>query len=189
MIKGFHSLIKKDLRTLAVFQVDLADEKSAFMCVEETNLANEERCVVIVEADAFLDLWRNDPSSIHREQSHGTVESWKADYKYHYAAAGFSHGIDNPVPLANVSCAKRLRTIAVRKYKFPFIKTHRHIEHEETTCVAFTNGVTRTIWLLAQGAKWFPVECRIDNDAQLLVQTAGTNSKDVSTVASLFAAH
>ncbi|MCW8348708.1 hypothetical protein MD535_22220 [Vibrio sp. ZSDZ65] len=52
--------------------------------------------------------------------------------KFHYAEKGFSFGVENPVPLANMTTNK------------------------DYPSVGFINGITRTIWLLANGAQYFP---------------------------------
>lgn len=159
----------------AVFELDNSHQK-AFMSVKRTNHLNERRAVVMVDAEKFLKLWQAEVASIHSFQSHGTPDTWKADRKYHLAADGFSKGIDNPVPLAYVSCLSQ--NVPARKLPKPwwrfwaqptFAPAHR-LEY-----VAFTNGVTRTIWLLANGFSEFPVECSCD-EASRLRELAGTGA-------------
>jgi len=53
--------------------------------------------------------------------------------KYVNAIDGFSRGITNPVPLAETGCYNNK--------------------------ISFTNGITRTKWLILNGASCFPVEC------------------------------
>ena len=52
--------------------------------------------------------------------------------KYYEAIDGFSKGIENPVPLAVVGYSNE---------------------------IAFTNGITRTKWLIINRARCFPLEC------------------------------
>jgi hypothetical protein len=52
--------------------------------------------------------------------------------KYVDATGGFSKGIINPVPIALIGCSD---------------------------VISFTNGITRTKWLIRNGALYFPVEC------------------------------
>jgi len=61
----------------------------------------------------------------------------------------------------------------VWKRHFLFIKEYmgRQVV-KRTPYIGFTDGVTRTIWLLAYGAKCFPVMCRTEN-AELLQLMAG----------------
>lgn len=58
-----------------------------------------------------------------------------ADYKFHEAVIGFKHGIENPVPLAEVS----------------------YLEWGSRAGIRFTNGMTRSFWLLAYDAPAFPI--------------------------------
>ena len=111
--------------------------------------------VVIVDSKKFLDLWKNEPFHSERKLAFGDEYVWRSDYKFHYAEDGFAQGIDNPVPLAYVHCYfsdfqnndnNRLINLLSRKtnkIKRPYC--------------TFTNGITRTIWLLANGAECFPV--------------------------------
>lgn len=76
-------------------------------------------------------------------------KTWRKDYKFQYAEEGFSHGITNPVPLAQVNYES---TGGVQNYWSKLTKKTQQGH------LSFTNGITRTIWLLAHGAKYFPVE-------------------------------
>ncbi|MCK9386647.1 MAG: hypothetical protein M0Q15_18710 [Nevskia sp.] len=111
--------------------------------------------IVIVDAQKFLRLWRADPYGLHRAEANGTPETWPNDYKYDRAVDGFSHGRENPVPLADVSYGKAIRTSVTYK----FLRFCRNERQDEVEYVAFTNGITRTIWLLTQGCVAFPVKC------------------------------
>lgn len=159
----------------AVFALDNSHQK-VFMSVKRTNYLNERRAVVMVDAEKFLKLWRDEVASIHSSQSHGTPDTWKADRKYHLAADGFSKGIDNPVPLADVSCLSQ--NVPARKLPNPwwhFWAQPAYIPAHRLEYVAITNGVTRTIWLLANGFPEFPVECSCD-EAFRLSELAGTGA-------------
>ena len=68
------------------------------------------------------------------------------DYKYKDAIRGFSQGKENPVPLADVS-----------------VYDNR---------IRFTNGVTRTFWLLVNECSCFPVKTD-KHSYQSLVNLAG----------------
>lgn len=58
-----------------------------------------------------------------------------ADYKFQSAVTGFAAGIENPVPLARVS----------------------YLEWGRRAGIRFSNGMTRSFWLLAHDAPAFPV--------------------------------
>lgn len=87
---------------------------------------------------------------------------WRADRKFGDAQTGFAHGRDNPVPIA-------------------VIGVHDTPHAGGPGSVAFINGITRTIWLLANGAKAFPIECQV-SEADLLHRTAGCTSWPFQTV-------
>ncbi len=161
MITGYHSTKNiPGYHPKAFFEVPLQGNQKVYMSIARTNFQNEDRCIVVVNASKFLALWRNEPCSIHLEQSSGTPETWVKDKKYTDAVTGFSYGIINPVPVPDVVCN----------------------DHNSSKYVAFTNGVTRTIWLLSHGAEYFPVECRLSNGADWLVKEAGYSNRDILSV-------
>lgn len=131
-----------------VFTVPLEDGKVVYMKTDLSPIYG----VVIVDAEKFLELWRAEPSSIHRDQSHGNINTWKKDEKYPNAEGGFSLGYGDPVPLAEIGF-------------WPTVP-----------CISLVNGVTRTIWLLSKGCKSFPVCCAIKEAADLFreVGSSGT---------------
>ncbi|WP_414630326.1 plasmid fertility inhibition factor family protein, partial [Burkholderia cenocepacia] len=55
---------------------------------------------------------------------------------------------------------------------------------EAAPCISFTNGITRTIWLLAARAERFPVSCSTD-DATLLHQLVGADDTEPHLVVDL----
>ena len=143
------------------------------MSVKGTPHCNEKRGVVIVDAEKFLKLWGADPYGVHHEVSHGSPQTWPNDRKYSDAEKGFSFGLANPVPLAVVSGATAVKTSI--SYKFLFFG--RNVRRVNIPYVTFTNGITRTIWLLTQGCKAFPVECRMPEARELyrIAAAPGTN--------------
>ncbi len=50
--------------------------------------------------------------------------------------------------------------------------------------ISFTNGVTRTLWLLENGVKVFPIECRI-GEARDMQRAVGVADEDYITVEQL----
>lgn len=134
------------------------------MRVSRSNYGDDRRGIVIVDAEKFLAAWKaypfyKEPVSLMDEQG------WRQDYKFESAKDGFSHGIENPVPLANIG-------------------VHPPRGENGCTSVAFTNGITRTIWLLANGASAFPIECSAA-EAAALHAAAGIEEFPVCTVAAL----
>jgi hypothetical protein len=114
-------------------------------------------------------------------QANGSEDTWRSDYKFDHAVDGFSHGEKNPVPLANVSCLMARERIATMKRRWIFFERKVSERKDKFPYVAFTNGVTRTIWLAAHHAKCFPVECHV-RDAPLLQECAGAMGSAWKTV-------
>lgn len=146
-----------------IFTVPLPDQPPAFMSMKVPECGGEKSGIVIVDSEKFLQLWRNEPHSIHRAEANGNPQTWPHDYKYSEAVKGFSYGYDNPVPLAFVSHGMATRTIVSHKFLWFGKREHNESFHY----VGFTNGVTRTIWLLSQGCKAFPIQCEMPGASEV----------------------
>lgn len=111
--------------------------------------------IIIVDSNMFLELWKNDSNNSKIMLARGNEAIWRNDYKFHHAEKGFSHGISNPVPLAYVHCylSEFYEKFSIRLLNYLVGK--KHSITKRPYC-AFSNGITRTIWLLANGAKCFP---------------------------------
>jgi hypothetical protein len=156
----------------AIFSVPLAGGEPVFMCVRETPYENENRGVVIVDAGKFLKLWRADPYKHHQEIARGNPQTWRQDRKFTSAAEGFSEGLANPVPLAQVGYSEEKQT----SVSYKFLRFGRHEQTRHCRYVSFINGITRTIWLLSHGCSAFPVECPMSSTLKLhrAASVAGT---------------
>lgn len=157
---------------LVVFTVPLPDRPPVFMSMKVTEYNNDKTGIVIVDSEKFLELWRNEPFSIHSTEANGNPQTWPNDYKYEYAVEGFSFGYDNPVPLAYVSHSTATRILV--SYKFLWLGKTEH--HEQYHYVSFTNGITRTIWLLTQGCTAFPIACEMPGARELYRVAAAPNT-------------
>ena len=119
---------------MAIFSVPLADREPVFMSVAETPYENEHRGVVIVDARKFLRLWRAQPDGGQREIAQGNPDTWRQNRKFPAAAEGFSYGITNPVPLAQVGYSEGEHTAV----SYTFLRFGRHEQtrgHEYLPCV------------------------------------------------------
>lgn len=147
-----------------IYEVDTDLAGTVFMRMDERAFGDDSRWVVVVDAARFLAAWRATPgerSAIARLSADG----WRKDYKFERAEEGFRQGRSNPVPLALPSVWQLAEGGPPR--------------------VDFTNGITRTIWLLAAGAKAFPVECRGDSSARVMAELAGVPEMPPATVRDL----
>lgn len=170
-----------------VFTVPLPEREPVFMSMSITEYGVENFGVVIVDAQKFLHLWRSNPYGLHQSEANGTPETWPHDYKYSHAVNGFSHGRANPVPLADVSYETATRTSVT--YKFLRFGRSEHQEHAQY--VAFTNGITRTIWLLTHGCVAFPVQCGMSSARGLFLAAAaeGTAFHSLAQLAEVASSH
>lgn len=150
----------------AVFRIPTGKRGDVYMRAERPNYNADKNAVVEVDAERFVALWRQ-PHSSHGDVAHGTPETWPGDYKYQDAEDGFAHGADNPVPLAEVSCGRATSDIIEVRRRFFLFKEEVVVAPRDLPWLGFTSGVTRTIWLLTQGATVFPVECSIDEASEL----------------------
>ena len=145
-----------------VFSITLENNKTAYMVCERKNYLNEERGIVVLDAKKFLTLWKAEPNPIAPELSKGTRSDWVNDRKYPDTELGFQQGQNNPVPLAKI--------VFNESTKEPYISVN--------------DGITRIIWLLANGATAFPVECNV-GEAEKLSFSAGLNQGEYLVVADL----
>ncbi|MCC8397634.1 hypothetical protein LJ656_34395 [Paraburkholderia sp. MMS20-SJTR3] len=167
------------LKRYAIFCVPTKQRGDVWMRVSES-----ERSQSVVEVDAarFVNAWRG-PKSSHPEIAHLDEVGWRNDYKFHDAEEGFESGWGNPVPLAEVNAGFWLddelahgvvasgRFVRWVRRVFPAARSTAR-EPERHPYVSFTNGITRTIWLLVAGAERFPVMCGKE-DAAILHHIAG----------------
>ena len=146
-------------RQISLFKFRLKD-RFVYMKVEnhflgERELGGSDK-VIIINSKKFLELWKNDPRNSESHLALGNETTWRNDYKFHRAEKGFSFGISNPVPLAYVHC---------------------YFSDVQIPYCSFTDGITRTIWLLANGAECFPVMTDIQS-YDLLLLHAGINESE-----------
>lgn len=128
-----------------IWRVSLGPERSAYLSQKAPNYGQQ--YVAYVDASRFYSVWRRqsllDPGDY---QGCPRIENMPRDYKYSDAQRGFEHGAENPVPLADVGFDTR---------------------------ISFTNGITRTLWLIYNGAKAFPVSTDSEESARRLVRELG----------------
>lgn len=137
----------------ANWQIELANGNVCYMSNHFTAVDNE-FYLVHVDALRFYQYWLS--SSIVELDKHRSINCpvkrlMHKDYKYHWAVAGFSKGRSNPVPVAQV--------YAENNKGAPYL--------------GFVNGVTRSLWLLANEATSFPVEVYGEKPAKNLFNVAG----------------
>lgn len=142
--------------------IKVPGQKDQFMRVRSGAL-NSETFVVHVDTEAFYAAWlKSSPARLNGYTSTDCRlrSDMPSDRKFNDAAAGFAAGRDSPVPLAEVKADKSQQ------------KNEVHI--------GFTDGVTRSFWLIANRAESFPVMVRGHESAKLLSETAGAGVPPIS---------
>ncbi|WP_138956507.1 plasmid fertility inhibition factor family protein [Vibrio ichthyoenteri] len=138
----------------AVFHIPIND---GMVYMKQRLQPSDEDCyfVIFVDRYRFESVWFKGGSGVAPELARGNEKAWRKDYKFHHAERGFSHGIENPVPLA----------VMQANYDYPR--------------VGFTDGITRTVWLLANGAKNFPLFAFNKKTAEYLYKYIGIKGSKV----------
>lgn len=149
----------------AVWEIQVPGQACRFMSAASGSI-NDEFFIVNVGTELFYRTWLQSSPSVRVQRWEDCVLRSKMphDYKYKHAIQGFSGGRENPVPLALCGAFMRGK------------RTH----------VGFTNGVTRTFWLIANQAVSFPVQVHGHESAELLNSIAGLDPVPTS-FADLFA--
>ncbi|EIJ6113748.1 hypothetical protein LJJ21_004708, partial [Salmonella enterica] len=130
-----------------VWRVSVPGQSDVFMCLP--NYAGQRYFVVYVSGLAFYRAWL--ASGAGHYQSCPLQPDMPNDRKFKDAVSGFAQGFENPVPIADVA---------------PSMKGGELIVH-------FTDGITRSLWLLAHDVEAFPVLCSDLDSASLLADKAG----------------
>ena len=151
-------LIERDANH-AVWEVPLPSGRSCYMSVRGGG-ADTDHFVVIVDADRFFQRWQRSAAGEGRNAQIPVPpkERLHLDRKYPDAEEGVAQGRANPVPLA---CA------GANPPRYP---------HE----ISFTNGITRTFWLIANGAEAFPVMVVGQRSAKRLHALAGAGPRPIA---------
>lgn len=163
----------------AVFKLKTRDGSDAYMCVSRSHARNDQRSVVEVDADRFVKLTWPERAT---DPAQRTPEAWKADYKYDRAEAGFREGAASPVPLPDVAAREDTVTKPVYARHLAILRKQVGEERSTQPSASFVDGTTRTMWLIANGVKRFPVECSNREEAQILQRHAGAEGSQVKSV-------
>lgn len=134
-------VVVENCKSRIIWSVPLSGRDPVYMTAARSNYRNDRRFVVFVKARHFYAHWRAalmlDPA---RRYGGGDVrgapqrfEDIERDRKYAGQDRIWAKGLDAPVPLAKPVCNE-----------------YQHVD--------FTDGITRTLWLIRNGAAIFPVE-------------------------------
>lgn len=148
--------------------------------------ASPTSCSIVVEVltGKFLDLWRACRYNHHKDIADGDISTWKLDSnlnanREHYERAALR---ESAQILAEVGFSWEKQLEVMRFPKILGVITDDIPFWVQQPTVSFTNGVTRTLWLLIHHAPYFPVQVFSEKEALDLVRFAGTSSKAWSRV-------
>ena len=137
----------KDMFSGIRFAIPLQDGRIVYM-YEDFDSTDLNGFIILLDTQLFIKVWQNLPDTFQtKDFQHSNKSEWVSienNPNITITNRCFSHGKDNPVPLAWVSC---------ENFSDGFY---------------WTNGITRTIWLLSNNAKYIPVFTRTKKTANLL---------------------
>ena len=140
----------------AVWRITVPNQADRFMVARSSDV-DRLKYVVVVDGERFYRTWLSGDVSVGRPDRCLLRADMPTDYKFDRAVTGFSRSAENPVPLANVDAFRKGQRIEV----------------------GFTNGITRTFWLLAHRARAFPLAVSGSDSAELMNQVAGTHTRPI----------
>ena len=135
-----------------------------YMRVDAGAGAVADRMVVVVDSSLFLRLW-------NRKAGLDNASRWKAIPGYAEVQRRFMSGMSHPLRLAQVQIKWNFISVLLSRL-LGLLKLNLALPGKQ---LKFVEGERRTMWLLANGAEAFPVECPA-NCAQLLHRLAGVES-------------
>lgn len=144
--------------------INLDNNKKAYMIFKK----EEDSIPILIDSKLFKKLWKNTTYDAHFEVARGNEESWIEDYKYKWAELGFSYGKNNPVPLARINYEQNIYHEDIIKTKFFLFKVKIDTKESLIHSISFNDGITRTIWLLCNGAKKIPFSINIKRANELI---------------------
>lgn len=150
---------KYDYRLNFIFKVYLANNEYAHMSVDNCNLSNAPRFVIIVDTEKFCRYAFNRRVPDNRVFDDASEE---AKYSITEEFMRRSFEADKAVPMATVG----------------------YLSFKDT--VTFEGGIKRTKWLVKHGAVCFPVECRDEECAKLIFDKVGYPGTTIQNERDLF---
>ncbi|UYZ83073.1 hypothetical protein MTZ49_10710 [Entomomonas sp. E2T0] len=146
--------------TRLVWRISLTGKEDQYMKYDKPNYVHDNDFLVYVDTELLYLLLLNDAliSNDKTNYSCKLRRDLPDDDKYPYAEEGFSKGITWPVSLATINMDV--------------------VENKPS--ISFTDGITRTIWLIANYASSFPVYTNSLDSANNLNIIAGLTDEPIS---------
>ncbi len=149
-----HPELFKQTSNEVIWRIQLANQEYYYMKRDSGfNISQNEYVIYIDTEILYLALLQNALTSNPNEMfySQWLRQNMSQDDKYPIIAKKFLHSLDNPIPLAEINCGIC----------------------DSLPSFSFTNGITRTIWLISNYANSFPITTYGKESANLLNNIAG----------------
>jgi hypothetical protein len=171
-------VVAKHYRADAFFDVPI--ENGEVTMVFNAHRHQPDYCAVVwVEELPFRELWKNEEAIIHL-QAFGNPEIWRKEERFDKVGIGFGESKTRPMPMGLVHYEQYMRRTRRRSgFGGKWDESYEHVDS-----IGFTDGITRSIWLMSHGARFFPIRCTISG-AEKLHDLAGAPGSKVWTVKSL----
>lgn len=122
--------------------------------------------VLLLDSFRFISAWRNSKDDgLFPGYHQGDAQIWRKDRKFHYAEHAFSRG-----------------------KKLPCVITGG-IRYDKSNGIIFNDGLTRTIWLLANEAEYFPIFSNKLSNALALKEVSSRKNCKIWSCADLLTHH
>lgn len=158
-------------------EISLPRRSPAFMILGSTSPTGP---IVVVEVEAFRKRWALTHDHSQRLLARGDEEQLRKDRKFGDAEIGFSHGRVNPVPITQLCVGPTFAPAPKGSWLNRLLGQEERTEKFIRTTgnsFSFVNGVTRTIWLIAEGARCIPFICQSEEDAEMVETLAGASTE------------
>ena len=152
------------------------------LCIEDVAWNPEQRFVVLVDTGRLARSWRQELGNEHTGFDWEQPSTWSRDHKYARADAELPNDERDPLALAKVRCPLvqvPAPASGLRRLLGLSPPTEARVE------ITLDDGATRTLWMVRNGARAMPMECRTPEDAQRLAELAGVPGVPVRSVAQL----
>lgn len=144
---------------ILIFEIPVKNRK-VYMFLPFHDYPYHSGYILLLDTTLFLNVWRMSKNDEDYPNYHlGNEIAWRKDRKFQNTEFLFNQGRKSPVPVIS------------------------GLAFDEDKGIVFSDSLTRTIWLLANGAEYLPVFGKTRQQAMLLQQAAG------KTGCSIYACH
>lgn len=180
---GVQVLGEQRIGTTSVVTVRVETRRGpVYLCIDDVAWHPDRRWLVMVDAGRLAQAWRQEIGNEGTGFDWDRPGTWTQDRKYARANAEMPNAQADPVALPKARCPSvqvALPTTGLRKL-LGFAPPK-----EEKREIVLDDGVTRTLWMVHNGARALPMECPTREDAEALARLVGIPGAAPQTVADL----